>query len=70
MATFKSFVVQWSAKVTGHWLQLKPLHMLLCLMNRLTLPGLGGGLVGPRLTFIVYIPRTKNVETLRLNDFS
>ena len=40
----------------------------------LTLPGLGGGerggLVGPRLTFVVYIPRTKNVEALRLNDFS
>ena len=42
----------------------------------LTLPGLGGGggeeggLVAPRLTFVVYIPRTKNVEALRLNDFS
>ena len=30
----------------------------------------GGGLVGLRLTFVVYIPRTKNVEALRLNDFS
>ena len=30
----------------------------------------GGGLVGPRLTFVVYIPRTKNVEAFRLNDFS
>ena len=30
----------------------------------------GGGLVGPQLTFVVYIPRTKNVEALRLNDFS
>ena len=29
-----------------------------------TRPG-GGGLVGPRLTFVVYIPRTKNVEALR-----
>ena len=29
-----------------------------------------GGLVGPRLIFVVYIPRTKNVEALRLNDFS
>ena len=36
LATFKSFVVQWSAKIAGHWLQLKPLHMLLCLMNHLT----------------------------------
>ena len=42
----------------------------------LTLPGLGWGrgagegLVGPRLNFVVYIPRTKNVEALRLNDFS
>ena len=43
----------------------------------LTLPGLGGSggggggrLVGPRLTFVVYVPRTKNVEALRLNDFS
>ena len=24
-ATFKSFVVQWSAKITGRWPQLKPL---------------------------------------------
>ena len=30
----------------------------------------GGSLVGPRLTFVVYIPRMKNVEALRLNDFS
>ena len=30
----------------------------------------GGSLVGPRLTFVVYIPRTKNVEALRLNEFS
>ena len=36
----------------------------------LTLSGLGVGLVGPRLTFVVYIPRTKNVEAFRLNDFS
>ena len=36
-----------------------------------TMPGGGGeGLVSPRLTFVVYIPRTKNVEALRLNDFS
>ena len=30
----------------------------------------GGDLVGPRLTFVVYIPRTKIVEAFRLNDFS
>ena len=30
----------------------------------------GDGLVGLQLTFVVYIPRTKNVEALRLNDFS
>ena len=24
-ATFRSFVVQWLAKITGHWHQLKPL---------------------------------------------
>ena len=32
----------------------------------LTLPDL----VGPRLTFVVYIPRTKNVEAIRLDEFS
>ena len=40
------------------------------LCHNLILPGLEVGLVGPRLTFVVYIPRTKNVEALRLNDFS
>ena len=38
-------------------------------VKALTLPGLEGGLVGPRLTFVVYITRTKNVEALRLNGF-
>ena len=27
LATFKSFVVQWSAKIAGHWAQLKPLQI-------------------------------------------
>ena len=42
--------------------------------ENLTLPGLGGGggggVVGPRLTSVVYNPRTKNVEAHRLNEFS
>ena len=53
------------------FLQISPPHS--DLMPSLTLPGLEGGgrsgLVGPRLTFVNYIPRTKNVEALRLNDF-
>ena len=54
---------------------LPPYHISTCFrtLADLTLPGLGEGggvLVGPRLTFVVYIPRTKDVEALRLTDFS
>ena len=32
-ATFRSFVVHWSAKIAGRWSQLKPLCIVMCMLS-------------------------------------